>query len=642
MITTSRVTSEDFIKDGIEKSYDEVFSLICQKIEFEIRDQRFVYFIDENYVMDTTRGARYENLTPAYTKILASGLEQLKYSPEEVTNDFCRSYNQVLDQLILLVDRIIEKLGQCSFDTTRQRQWFERMKDAPAEGFEEAIQRMLFVNQMIWQTDHRLTGLGAWDSYLKPYYEADIVEREIDRAEAFRILKDLYVILHENYKYKSNVLMGDTGQIFVLGKSDPEGNYIYNDLTYLFIEVMKAVQLPEPKCLLRVNKNTPRDLVELSLESIATGIGAPLLANDDVVIPELLEFGIEKQDAYEYTTSACWEPLIGGKSTSQNNMTALNYLKAFDNLLKRERLEKIDSFDDLVDYYLVYLRRNLRAVKRVLRPLRFQYDPLLSVFMEDCFEKKKDVSQGGARYHDIGITSIGMGNLINTLMNIKTLVFEQQMYTLYDVKRILIQNFEGEESLRNDLKKKASKYGTDDIEILDLVNRITLCVSEELEAYRSYQNGKIKVGLSGPAYIDVAKNFGASFDGRKAGEPFIVHISNEDNEGFTEIVNCASQIHYDKGRFNGNVLDFMVSPDFIRNNWEKYIDFLMLCIKKGFFEMQMNVVSSKILIAAREDAEAFPNLIVRVWGFSAYFKDLPDDYKDVLVERALKNEAQAS
>lgn len=642
MITTSRVTSKDFVESGIEKNYDEVFSLICQNIEFETPNRRFVYFIDENYVMDTSKGTRFENLTPAYSKILASGLEQLKYSSEEITNDFCRSHNHVLDQLLFLTDRIIEKLEQCSFDTTRQRQWFERMKNAPAEGFEEAIQRMLFVNQMFWQTDHRLTGLGAWDSYLKPYYETDTAKGVIDRPEAFEILKDLYYVLHENYKYKSNVLMGDTGQIFVLGKSDSEGNYICNDLTYLFIEAMKEVQLPEPKCLLRVNKNTPRDLVELSLESIATGIGAPLLANDDVVIPELLEFGIEKQDAYEYTTSACWEPLIGGMSSSQNNMTALNYLKAFDNLLKRERLENIDSFDDLVDCYLVYLRRNLRAVKRVLRPLRFQYDPLLSVFMDGCFEKKMDVSQGGARYHDIGITSIGMGNLINELMNIKTLVFEQQRYTLYDVKRILIQNYEGEERLRNYLKEKSSKYGTDDSEILNLVNCITSCVSEELEGYRSYQNGKIKAGLSGPAYIDVAKNFGASFDGRKAGEPFIVHISNEDNEGFTEIVNFASQIQYDKGRFNGNVLDFMVSPDFIRNNWEKYVDFLMLCIKKGFFEMQMNVVSSKILLAARENAEAFPNLIVRVWGFSAYFKDLPDDYKDVLIERALKNETQAS
>ena len=39
--------------------------------------------------------------------------------------------------------------------------------------------------------------------------------------------------------------------------------------------------------------------------------------------------------------------------------------------------------------------------------------------------------------------------------------------------------------------------------------------------------------------------------------------------------------------------------------------------------------------------EAFPILIVRVWGFSAYFKDLPDEYKDVLIKRAIQAEQVA-
>jgi formate C-acetyltransferase len=58
--------------------------------------------------------------------------------------------------------------------------------------------------------------------------------------------------------------------------------------------------------------------------------------------------------------------------------------------------------------------------------------------------------------------------------------------------------------------------------------------------------------------------------------------------------------------------------------------------------MQMNVISSDRLIAAKENPEAYPNLIVRVWGFSAYFRDLPVEYKDVLIERALRNEHKVS
>ena len=58
--------------------------------------------------------------------------------------------------------------------------------------------------------------------------------------------------------------------------------------------------------------------------------------------------------------------------------------------------------------------------------------------------------------------------------------------------------------------------------------------------------------------------------------------------------------------------------------------------------MQMNVVSSKILIEAKDAPDRFPDLIVRVWGFSAFYVDLPEKYKDMLIERALKNEGKAA
>lgn len=639
MIANTGKISDDFQENGIDKSYDDIFGLICKNVDISIEDKRFVYFIDDNYVMDTTKGNRYENLTPAYDKILQYGIEQLCYKKE--SNNFMHSYNAVCDSLILLVDRIIDALKEKE-ENDRRINWLENMKMRPAEHFEEAIQRMLLVNQMFWQTDHRLVGLGAWDSFLEKYYEKDLAEGIITKQDVLLILEDLFKILHENYAYKSNLLMGDTGQIFVLGRSDVEGNYLYNDLTYLFIEAMMNVQQTEPKCVLRVNKKTPKDLLEISLRSISTGIGAPLLANDEVIVPCLIDFGIAPQDACEYVTSACWEPLIGGKSSSNNNRTVLNYMKALDNLLKRERLEQIDSFDKLVDKYLVYLRRNLKAVKRVLKPQRFQYDPLLSVFTHGCYEKQRDVSQGGAVYHDAGITSVAMGNLVNSLLNIKKYVFEEKRYSLYDIKKIIIENYKNNEDLLEELAHISSHYGKDDEDVIDLVNRITSCVSEEIQEFTSYMGERMKTGLSGAAYLDAAKGFGASFDGRRAGTPFTVHISNEENESFTEIVNFASQLNYQNGLFNGNVLDFMVSPDFILQNWDKFLEFLQACVGVGFFEMQMNVVSSKQLIAARKNPDSFPNLIVRVWGFSAYFKDLPEDYKEVLIQRALQNERRVS
>lgn len=640
MITKSRNISEDFKDRGADRTYCDMFAILCKNINVSLTKGRFIYFIDENYVMDTTRGYRCENLTPAYNKILEKGLRQMKY-PEDINEKFCRDYNSVIDSMIFLVDRILEEMRKEENQYKCQIRWFENLKEKPAAGFEEAIQRMLFVNQLFWQTDHRLTGLGAWDTFLIPFYEDETARGLLTKEKTLDILKELFDILHRNFKFKSNVLMGDSGQIFVLGRTDENGAYICNDLTYLFIDAMREVQLPEPKCLLRVNRNTPKKLIECSLTSIATGIGAPLFANDDIIIPRLIEFGISPDDARQYTTSACWEPLIGGKSTSMNNMSVLNFMRAFDNLLKREPLERIQDFNALVDTYLVYLRRNMRAVKRAVSRHRIQYNPLLSIFMDDCYKNKKDISWGGARYHHIGITSVAMGNVVNALFAIRDLVFDKKEYSLTDVKKAVILNFSGYEVLQKKLKDMPSRYGMDNAEVIGLVNRITECAAKETENFRSYLGGKLKFGLSGSAYLDAAKGFGASFDGRNADEPFIVHISNEGNSGFTEIINFASQMNYTNNRFNGNVVDLMVSPNFINDNWEKFVEFLMMSIRRGFFEMQMNVVSSQTLIEAKEHPEQFPNLIVRVWGFSAYFKDLPDDYKNVLIERAQKSESAA-
>ena len=639
MITSKRNISEDFYDHGADISYTDMFALLCNNIDIKIEDGTFVYFIDNKYVMDTTRGYRCENLTPDYEKILKKGLKSLKY-PDSDDTKFAIDCNLVIDNISVLADRIVDEIRKKDKDDIRANSFID-IKDKAAASFLDAIQRMLFINQIFWQTDHRLIGLGAWDTFLYPYYAKDVKDGKLTEESALSILKELFLILHNNYQFKSNVLMGDTGQIFVLGRSGEEGNYICNKLTYLFIKAGKETQLTEPKCLLRVNKNVPKDLIETALDSIATGIGAPLFANDDIVIPCLTEYGIPMEDALCYTTSACWEPLIGGKSSSMNNMSIINFMRPFNNMIMREKIENFSDENQLFDAYTAYLKRNIRAVKRAVGRHRIQYNPLLSIFTEGCMEKHKDISWGGAKYHDIGVTSVGMGNVVNAFFAIRDLVFKEKKYSMLDVRKAVVLNYEGYDDLHKELRGRTSLYGTDDEDVTKFVNQITEIVKDELKDFRSYMGSKIKFGLSGAGYLDAAKGFSASFDGREADEPFIVHISNEDNAAFTEVINFASEIDYGDGRFNGNVVDMMTSPDFVNNNRDKFIEFLMASIRRGFFEMQMNVVSSKTLIAAKEHPEDFPNLIVRVWGFSAYFKDLPEDYKQVLINRALKSEGAA-
>ena len=133
-----------------------------------------------------------------------------------------------------------------------------------------------------------------------------------------------------------------------------------------------------------------------------------------------------------------------------------------------------------------------------------------------------------------------------------------------------------------------------------------------------------------------------TFDGRKDGDFLDVHMSSKDAVSYTEQILFASKLAYDGCCSNGNVLDFFVVPQFIKNDLEKFKILIESGIRLGFFQMQMNVMSSSMLIRAKEDPDKYRNLIVRVWGFSAYFVDLPESYQNVLIERALRSEGKMS
>jgi formate C-acetyltransferase len=372
-------------------------------------------------------------------------------------------------------------------------------------------------------------------------------------------------------------------------------------------------------------------LYELSLNSIATGCGAPLFTNDEVVIPQLIAFGYSKEDAYGYGTRACWEPLMVGKSSDANNAASLNLLAPLLAVFDSEALDAIASFDDLFTAYAKYLSNEVQSAFALSQERPLAEAPLLSLFM-DLEDPSKDVSEGGCKYNGVGITTVGMANAVNSLQNIKVLVFDNNEFSLSELNSERLKGFSIELAKR---LKENSLFGHDDDAVIELTEKIKAAVSLEIAGLRTELGGKVKFGLSSPSYIDAGKITSASFDGRHIGDPLSVHISGTPGLAHTELVSFASQLDYSGNKFNGNVVDFFVSPDFIKNNYDKFVDFLMLSQKRGYFQMQMNVVSAETLIAARDNPKAFPDLIVRVWGFSAYFKDLPKSYQNLLIERAL-------
>ena len=90
---------------------------------------------------------------------------------------------------------------------------------------------------------------------------------------------------------------------------------------------------------------------------------------------------------------------------------------------------------------------------------------------------------------------------------------------------------------------------------------------------------------------------------------------------------------YEGCRLNGNVVDFIIPVAYAKQK-DKLTSIIKNACQKGLYEIQLNVLDKATLIDAKQHPEKYPNLIVRVWGFSAYFNDLPEEYKDNLIKRA--------
>lgn len=56
-------------------------------------------------------------------------------------------------------------------------------------------------------------------------------------------------------------------------------------------------------------------------------------------------------------------------------------------------------------------------------------------------------------------------------------------------------------------------------------------------------------------------------------------------------------------------------------------------IELGGHQLQLNAINREVLLDAEAHPENYPNLIVRVWGWSGYFCELDPDYRKHIIAR---------
>lgn len=624
------------IKSQGKRSVGNDIRNLLSTVSVDIDNQsRFVYFLDTRKTI-AVPGNVLSNFTLDYDKVIHGSFASL-VAAAVGEDEYGLEAAAVAEGVENLANRILLAIDSSKLDEEvkkRRISDFKNILSRPAEHFEESLQRVLFYNQVMWQTRHRLNGLGRLDRILADFYYKDIRDGLITEIQAAKMVGDFLYQLSKYYDYKSDALEGDIGQIIVLGGLDSDGTYFCNDLTRIFLLEQAKLGKPDPKTFIRVSHKMPDDLLRIAVECLQSKTGSPLFSNDDVVVPALKSFGMPDEDAYSYCVSACWEPYIVGKSLDQNNIAVFDFFTALDEVLNTN---EPTTFAELIAEYIRVNNQKFKEFLSCLDSMKWAKDPFVSMFMDGCSKKRKDISEGATQYNNYGITTVALSNVVDSLMNIKTIVYEECGLTLKELNEYRNSDYANNEILFNRLLQGTHYYGHQDKKILEIVDKTTLNMAKIAQNYRNKLGGTVKFGLSSPGYNILSKKTAADVAGRKRGMPYSTHISAIDAP-YTEVVNFAAQLNYNAQRFNGNVVDFFISPDFMDHNIDKFMLFMKGAIRCGFFQMQMNIMDSKTLIEAKKHPEKYAGLIVRVWGFSAYFNDLPESYKDLLIRRALAAE----
>ena len=624
------------------------------------------------------------HITPGLEYILGQGTDGLRWRlkehrarlaanhPEDVSRrNWCDAALLSCENLERYADRLREEALNCAA-ATDDAEWADELRAAaevlgrvprrPAATLHEALQSywiayVLVTIEMGGCCPGGGLGLGRPDQYLYPFYSRDIDSGCLTRAQALELIEG-WLLNFQHCDYYTGHAVYTVGSQASLGGVTPTGLDASNDLTELIMEASLRINLPTPYISLRLHKGAPMRFWQAAANFIIGGLGFSIV-NDEVLIPAFLRHGRSLGDARDYICSCCYEFTIPGREAFHPGGTWLNLPAVLDMALHQGMLPltgasvglgtppatSLRGFDDLME---AFERQLAFAVDKALRwvngvdRLRMagRRFPMMSLFVEDCIAAGEDVCSGGARYDLTGMIVSGLPNVIDSLAAVKHCVFDTQHLTMDAVIEALHLDFDGHEATRQELLL-APKWGNGDGYTGAIARRVTDKIYANASMHTNARGGRWQVAIySFVTNQTLGRLVGALPDGRRKGDILTRNLNpswGTDREGPTAVLR--SLAHIDFTQFpNGGTLDlrFDPAPFVAETGRPAFIGFLKGFVTLGVMQMQISMVDTDTLLDARKHPEKWPNLMVKVAGFSARFVDLSEAEKDELVGRTLQ------
>ena len=536
----------------------------------------------------------------------------------------------------------------------------------PARTFREAIQFYWIIEvaaKLLAVYGHG--GGHRIDHILQPYYEADLKAERLTREKALELLECLFLKIQEvgiALEWPVTFTGKAGGEIFYtlnICGSTAEGEDASNDVSHLVLEAMSNLHINQPPIAVLYHRNISPDLVTRAIDLNRLGMGHPSWFNEDLLEKWAILRGYSQEDAKKTQVGGCVTNHITGKyqiTTGAAGVGGMILPKVLEEALyeggpkgSEGRPDKprtkdprcMESAGELLDavlervlFYANQMTTSWNLAQEVL--MATYPDPCNSLLLDEPLERGTDIKRLH-KEHDTypAVFTLGMMTLVDSLVAIQKLVFDQKKYTMDQLIAALKTDWKSQEAMRQDFLN-APKYGNDDdyadAWAVRVATRFEETISQVQDAWGCSLTSD---GGTAAGYQTVGLACGATPDGRHS----MSHLTDgsrspmagADKKGPSAVLNSAGKIPF----MHTELFNQRFMPVFLEGeNRELFAAYLKTWYQKGTIpHIQFNVVDSATLRDAQEHPENYADLQVRVAGYSAFWADLPKGTQDSIIAR---------
>ena len=293
----------------------------------------------------------------------------------------------------------------------------------------------------------------------------------------------------------------------------------------------------------------------------------------------------------------------------------------------------------------------------IMHHLRYQThsqpELILNLFQHGLIAKGVNITDGGANFYNMCVDGSGLAVVADSFAALEQRIEREGKVTYGALYRHILADYKDEdgEYIRQ-LMLHSERYGGGTLGDAWAVRVKELYTALVRDLCRQHEGINFIPGFfSWSNTILLGKSVGATPNGRHSGDP-INHGANpcsgfRPDGAVTSLSNSIASVQPAFG--NTAPVQLEVDPG-IANDKEgilKMAAMIKAILKTGNTLLNINIIDTDKILEAHKDPTKYPDLVVRVTGFTAYFAMLSPEFRQLVVDRVtsvnarhLKNEKE--